>query len=51
MNAEFTFFVITGSCGSGFAKDWNAKLGLEGCSGESMDFEPWAMWMILCGEG
>ena len=51
MKAEFTFFVITRSSGSGVAKNWNAKPGFEGWSGESDDFEPWATWIILCGDG
>jgi len=51
MKAEFTFFIITTSSGSGVANDWNAKPGFEGWSGESPDFEPWATWMILCGDG
>ena len=50
MKAELTFFVMISSLGRGLAKDWNAKPGFEGWRGESGDLEPWATWMILCGE-
>lgn len=50
MNAEFVFFDMTGSPGSGKCAAVIATLGLDGCRGEAGFMDLWIMW-ITCAPG
>lgn len=51
MKAELTCLSITLSTGNGVANDWNAKPGLVRWSGDSLERDECATWIIICGDG
>lgn len=51
MNPELTDLVMMSSVGSGEAKGWKEKPGLEGWRGEVGEVEEWRTWIILWWDG